>query len=405
MQKTPVVTGTGGELLILNDDCLLHIFRFVSLVDLGSIKDTCTRLRPLADKSFKIRKEKSLSINFGSIFADIWNLKHFGKFVQSLYLNNVYRQYASYEQIFETIANVSTEELKWISLSLNDDESLTDESFKRLEKIVKNVETIQLADFHDQSHYELLLSYCENLKEVDIDGDEMVLNGLWCSRNVNITSLTLTGLQNDDILREVSKNLIHLESLVYECAQHTSNNIGYLSQMNNLRRLKIRPNNNNIGYVLQNFINKNALEYLYLSSLDMNETLADSLVNFPNLNELVFESCNSFDAKKLNILSKKLVNIKKLAFVDCEEITFEDITKIIENLFDLRCLSIYGCEEIDSIKRSSYLRLTKRRNLEIFLDSEDYKRTIKFIGNNLSNYVRVTAKLSEYDFYRFHIEL
>lgn len=83
------------------------------------------------------------------MFADISNREHFGKFVHSVYLDSVYLQYASYDQIFENIANFSTEQLKCISLSLNGNASLTDESFKRLEKTVKNVEIIELVDFHD----------------------------------------------------------------------------------------------------------------------------------------------------------------------------------------------------------------------------------------------------------------
>lgn len=332
------------------------------------------------------------------MFADIWNLKHFGKLINYLNLQSLYTQFASYEKIFEIIAEFSTEHLKSFILIVDSESIFTDESFKCLEKIVKNVEIIKLSYFHDNGPYELLLSYCENLKEVDIDGDGTSLTTL-CSKNNNIRCMTLSGLLNDDILEELSEKLIYLEHLVYECSEDANNKISHLGQMKNLQILKIRPNDNNIGTVLQNFANKNVLEYLCLSCTEMTETLADALSDFPNLKELVFEKFNRFDGHMLYTLSKKLVKIEKLAFIDCDEITFEDITKIVQNHLDLKELSVYRCDSIESIDRKSYLHLSKRRNLEIFLDTKEYESTIQSIGNRLSNYVRITAKPFKWDFF------
>lgn len=403
------VEGIAEGLLILNDDCLIDIFRFLSVDDLGSIKDTCSRLSQIADQNYKIRKRKALEISSTRMLVDMRNLKHFGKFINLLFVRDVYLPYVSYEQIFQAIANFSSDRLKWISLDCNFDESLTDKSFKCLEKVLKNVGAIQLYNMNDENHFELLLSYCENLKEVELDGEEMELKGLWCSKNVSITSLTLSGLQNDDILKEVSKNLVNLESLVYECAMDTSDKISHLCDMRNLRRLRIKPKDNNIGQVLQNFANKNVLEYLHVSEFHMSKTLANSFGHFPNLNELVLEDGGPFGANKSQILSKKLVNIKKLYIVECIGITLEDVTKIIENLLGLKCITIVACYHIDAIDRDNYLRLTKPRDLQIAVDTEVYQRTTELIGNYFSADVRVTVnredKEEEYEFFGFHVDI
>lgn len=93
MDKLTSLEITEG-MLQLNDDCLLHLFRFISLADLGSIKDTCLRLSHLADRSFTLYGEKLLTIQKSSMIADMWNLKHFGKFIHSLNLQGYYAYYA-----------------------------------------------------------------------------------------------------------------------------------------------------------------------------------------------------------------------------------------------------------------------------------------------------------------------
>lgn len=84
--------------------------------------------------------------------------------------------------------------------------------------------------------------------------------------------------------------------------------------------------------------------------------------------------------------SQKLINIQNLTFSDCEEISFEAITNIIENLLDLKILTVTGCNKIDS---RNYLSLRKKRNLQIFLDSQVYDLSRESIGKSSSDYVQL----------------
>lgn len=375
-----------GGLVTLIDDCLLHLFRFISLADLGSVKDTCKRLCQVADQSFKLYGDKTLTISRSSMVADIWNLKHFGKFIKSLTLTDCYKQYCSNQDIFEVISQFSTEELESISLCVNYDESITDDSLKCLQKVLKNVTIITFRDFHERN-IELLLSYCENLMEIDINGEEVDLKTLWCSKNLNIERITLTILHKDDILEEICEKLVGLKSLSLDC--NPEKTIRHLSRLNHLKQLKIGSFCSNIGSLLQDLIKNDVLEYLSLSFLIMDEIIAHALVEMSNLKELVLMHSTQFEENTLDILSKKLNNIEKLSFIGCEEITFGEITKIIQNLLNLKELSVIECERIDFIDRVNYLRLRKQRNLQIFLDNDEYERTLKLISNDLSDYVRV----------------
>lgn len=50
------------SLLILNDDCLLEIFKLLDLSDLCAVADVCSRFRQIAKKSFRCTREKSLNL-------------------------------------------------------------------------------------------------------------------------------------------------------------------------------------------------------------------------------------------------------------------------------------------------------------------------------------------------------
>lgn len=399
MYDSPI-EGTGDEgVLMLNDDCLVHIFRFMSLTDLGSIKATCKRFSQVADLSFKLRKDKSLTIDDENLFTAIWNFKHFGKYINELNVKYLLDQYATYKDIFEIIAKFSTDQLKSISLDLNCDKSLIDDDFKCLEKTMKNVEKIHLKDV-ETSYMQLLLSQCENLNEVNLDfeGDPIILDTQWFLKNVTITSMTIKKNSNDDILDLISTNLINLEFLHYHYAEKTGDKLSYLGRLIHLKKLRILLQGGaDIGPALRNFANKNILEHLCLEVSGPSETLAHTLIDFPILKELIF-SFSEIDGNMRHILSKNLVNVRKLVFYECENITFDDVTIITEDLIGLNELSVHECEMIDFINRHNYLRLSKKRNLEIFLDTHVYNRTIQLVANYLSNYVRVTARLSEFQF-------
>lgn len=296
-------------LLTLNDDCLLHLFRFVSSVDLGSIRQTCKRLSLLADQSFKLYKDKSLTIHKSSMFADIWILKHFGKFIKSLTLYSFYERYASANSIFEMIVRFTGEQLK--SISLHECDKKAGETYECLKTVLKNIECIEVIWFNDGSNIDTLLSYCENLKKVYIDGELIKLNSDFCLKNPNITKFSMSGLLDDDIIKDISEKLTRLEYLSVDCIHAETNKIIHLSQLSStLKELRIEAVR--VDQTLQQFADKTVLNALTLSYTSITESLANALGDFPNLSSLVFENLAQLDENILNILSKKLVAIESL---------------------------------------------------------------------------------------------
>lgn len=388
----PSLEETEAEtLLTLNDDCLLYLFRFISLVDLGSIKGTCKRLHQLADQSFELYRDKSLTIRRDSMMADIWNLKHFGKFLQSLSLNNLYEKYCSWSDIFPIIARYSNEHLNAIGLCLSDLD-VTDENLTCLKNVLKNVKSIELNDC-DGKLVELLLSFCESLSRIHIDCEGMELNTLWCSKNSNVKSVTLRELHNDDVLEEVCEKLLQLESVTLNIADRHEK-LNHLTKLNNLKSLKIEyydaeTLSDVVTPLLQNLAVKNVLENLCIEGSHMTVSTAFAICDFSRLEVLAIEYAD-FDANIFNIFADKL-NVEKLTFRYCDNITFEDITKIVGNKLNLNVLTVCECDSIEVIERQNYLRLRKKRNLQIFLDVDVFEKTIKLLANDLSDYVKIAA--------------
>lgn len=378
---------TNETLLTLNDDCFLHLFRFVSLADLASIKDTCKRLRLLADQYFRLYGNKSLEIKSGSMFGGIWILKHFGKFIRSLEVSGFYERYASSDNILEMIGQFTGEQLK--SISLNECDKADNQKFECLKMVLKNVECIELNWLNYDSNINVLLGYCENVKEVNIDGELMALSTDWCSKTRNVTKLKISGLCNDGILEEICEKLTRLECLSVDCIETTTNKVIYLSRLSCLRKLRIGAFRYDVVQALQQIGEKTLLEDLCLTYEAIDEELANVFGKCANLSKLTFENCNGFDTNAQDALAKGLVNIQNLTFSDCDEITFEAITKIIENLLDLKILTVTGCEEIDFIERANYVSLRKKRNLQIFLDRRVYNRSRELIGKCSSDYVQL----------------
>ncbi|KAG4071410.1 hypothetical protein HA402_011564 [Bradysia odoriphaga] len=375
-------------LLTLNDDCLLHVFRFVSLVDLGSIKGTCKRLSSLADQSFRLYRDKSLKIDSSNMFAGIWILKHFGNFIKSLSVDSFYERYASRDDISKMIARCTDGQLK--SISLYEFDRTDGETFECLKTVLKTVDCIELTWFNYDSNIDTILNYCENLKEVNIDGQDIILRYDWCLKNPNITKFTISGLLDDRILEVICKKFTRLECFSVDCIDTETEKIIHLSRLSStLKKLRIGALSLGVGQMLQQFADKTILKDLTFQYTPMTESLANVLGDFPNLSNLVFENRARFNENVQDILSKKLVHIESLTFVDCEEITFNTIAKIVKNLLDLKTLLVNACDEIDFIDRNEYLSLRKIKNLQIFLDRTAYERSCELIGNNWLDNVQV----------------
>lgn len=378
-------------MLSLNDDCLLHLFRFVSLPDLASVKDTCRRLNQLVEQSYRLRRDKSIAIRQQSFLADILTLKHFGKLADSLQVVDIYPKYCAWPEVFEMIARYTNQHLKSFSIQYNFDGGFTHTNLMLLKSILRNVEIIKVIDFNDSEKVETLLGFCERLSEVHVYCDELELDTHWCFNNRNIKSVTLKELISDNVLKGVCENFVHLESLTVNVAEFNAN-LSQICRLEHLQHLKLEcfdeDLNDAVPPVLKSLAEKDRLKSLHVACNFLCAATALAVCEFATLDDLVLE-CSEFDDNVSNILALQLKNVENISFLNFLHITIEDITGIVKNRLNLKTLTISGCDSIELIDRKSYVRLRKRRNLSIYLDKSVYDKTKKLLANDLSDYVKI----------------
>lgn len=86
MDQPPTQTTT---IMVLNDHCLLEVFDFMDVRELGGIADVCIRFRQNAIYVAQ-KKCEHLELNHRSTEGDYASLRHFGAFFKSIHVNGAY---------------------------------------------------------------------------------------------------------------------------------------------------------------------------------------------------------------------------------------------------------------------------------------------------------------------------
>lgn len=74
--KEPTSERNATNILALNDDCLFEMFKYLGVLDLSSISDTCTRFKQTAKAYFAYSKKKKLDLVNDEIFSRGDTIQH-----------------------------------------------------------------------------------------------------------------------------------------------------------------------------------------------------------------------------------------------------------------------------------------------------------------------------------------
>lgn len=103
--------------MVLNDDCLIEIFRKLSPPELLSIADTCTRFRPIAQKAYALKRQFIDDKCFDSMLHCSKFLRIFGESIPGLKCCiRVYPDQKMRRAMFNLIVDHCSETLKSLSL-------------------------------------------------------------------------------------------------------------------------------------------------------------------------------------------------------------------------------------------------------------------------------------------------
>lgn len=158
------------SLLVLNDDCLRHIFHRLALYDLNAIGKTCKRLSYLAGDHFaRYYSSKNVvvrQIGRSTIEETVDGVStFFGPFAQQL---KVYHQSWMDEGIFRYIASNINHDLKSIQFNVRKTQPVHGECIKKTLNNVKMVKFFHRCD--DSQYFENILKHCSKIQSLSLHG-------------------------------------------------------------------------------------------------------------------------------------------------------------------------------------------------------------------------------------------
>lgn len=406
--------------LQLNDDCILHIFSLLPLLDLCSVRNICTRLRSLADYYF-VRMHKVLNFGCHNIKSESnWLtqdetktiLQSFGRQIEALVMNADYFS-AKPEDVLQTVSDycdhTTLRELKLIKFSFED--VVVD----NCPQLFSNLEKISIDKcFVDDRFFEKLFKKCaalqhiELIRQFNIDGTclmhsyptlrgfSLISNDNFDPNRVNtffvknpqLQVLKLIGCNfvDDEIFQKIADNLIELRTLAIRLVHVTSNfeeNILHLLRLQYLRELEFNCCVQPIEHFVTGLAMNNRIESIGISTAELTAELCSALCNLKNLQ--VLKLISMYDTKQtrtFRTMADKLPNLTELHVVDCEPINFDEIIEFVEKAQKLNKLVINQCCNIVPFGSEQFLQLAEacqkryeKVQLNVHLDYEELVTT------------------------------
>lgn len=338
------------ELIDINDDCLIEIFRELSLPDLNAVGLTCHRLHGIVVNDVYKYQTSLQQLDIGAMarrYRNIHNtndfkysieriggcLQRFGHVIQHIDLVNKYSMSRkSTKEIFNVIVGNCLSTLTSLNMHRV---HLVSKTILRGQRLFTNLEKLEV---NNQPNYDELLAMCHKLKELRINfnlsdaalslqysfpmlktfklerSDDMrrsrkedivkanevslvISLGAFIQNHLGLTSLTLAFPPNFDFA--VVGQLVGLEELTLDfCRLRKLELLTNMHQLNGLTKLrKIEYKNLTqqsdhvaLSRLLKQSASADSLEYLRIEEDMPSETLLDGLSHVHNLRQLAYHT-------------------------------------------------------------------------------------------------------------------
>lgn len=391
------------SLLDLNDDCLFEIFSCLHLLDLCAIRNSCSRLRNVAD-NYVGRTHKSLTTKWGCTpikskqYSTIYRaeilqvLSSFGQQIDALTLDQddfssdalsdvllpildafckkcplkhlILKNFVFSDEFvancshpFANVGRLTLE--KCISYDAIDE--CIDECIKKctglehLELIYVDIDGTFL-----KQDFPMLRRFCVNSVPID---SELVKNFIAKNKQLNELSIVQCNETDDSILKSIAEHLTELETLTLRTILVTPNykdNLMELLNVAKLRELEIECNYNANDDFLKSLAVKDQLASLGLASVELSEDVCNAIGNFKNLQNLkLVKISDSMKPGQFKSIAAPLPNLKKLEIASSESVTFDDIVEFVENAPKLTDIVISSCKNVIPFDKAQFNRLVE----------------------------------------------
>lgn len=376
------------NLMILNDDCLLKLFEFLSLNDIGNVANVNVRLNDQAKRYIRLKFKRLFNVNQDESALDLTTyddadlnavrllLRIYGVEISSLKISKG-EMFTSYTHAPNLLSMVQDhcDELKVLTLKGYGMCGLNKTFFQTLEKLtlddcsvardwceMKNLRTLELIQTifrrwptygYSKFSYEFgppkpisipLIQFVGlvklRLKDVNIDNNhvqEMI------NKNLQLRSLAIVkciGVSNS-ILAAVGR-LKNLEELEYK--KRGENGV-YLSEdslsaLKKLKILKLTVNAYSTSKMFNRFVkNGIALEHLELGAVYFDGKI-DCITQFQAIKVLKFNTLIGLDQSHIVDIVKQLNELEKLCVKINKPMNQSSLVQIVQHSNRLDCLSV-----------------------------------------------------------------
>lgn len=377
------------ELLALNDDCFLELFKYLSTEDLCAIKQTNQRLWNLVEYYFqsiyvvKAHEVRLKNLN-GVKLKEV--LSHCGQFVRKLLIDSP-RRYSDLDDFNEggiggdrdtyishLIAKHCSDKLNALRL---ENVFISGLASSNLTRVLSNLNTIELNKCYGDAGQ--FMNHCPNIRAIiqrdcafflTFDRNYLLQNeyrnlerliihnenqtdlvpevllvffeirrNLKCFHYINRYAPTPT-----ELLSTIIQSARDLEELCIELETFSTafvSDLRCLHELPNLKRLEFNTDEIHVTTFINELAIRNRLDCIGISDLCLDEGLCQAFMKFTNLKVLkLISSLRVFDEFS-SLLSQRLSNLEELYLVQCVEIYFNDVMAFVEYCTKLKLLCIY----------------------------------------------------------------
>lgn len=386
------------SLLDLNDDCLFETFSWLPLLDLCAIRNSCLRLRNVADNYVGFT-HKSLNTKCTPIKTDQYSpiykeeilqvLSSFGQQIDALTLNRddfstnalsdvllpmldafckkrrlQHLKLSNFSFSDEFVASCSHPFANLIRLTLEKCTSYTASIDEFIEKCtgLTHLELIHGdIDFTClKQEYPLLRRCCVNSSRID---SEIVTNFISKNKQLNELSMVQCNGMDDSVFISAAEHLSDLETLTLRTILVTPNfkvNLMELLNLTKLRNLEIDCNYETIDDFLKGLAVKDQLYSLGLASVQLTDEVCNDIGNLKNLQNLkLVRILDSVKPGQFKSIAAPLSNLKKLEIASSDSVTFDDIVEFVENAPELVDIMISSCKNVIPFDKTQFNRLVE----------------------------------------------
>lgn len=396
-----------ASISILNDDCLIEVFKYLPPMDLSTMGSTCTRFKELSRRTYNLySKTECLCIETTFFNCDLGRilglLRNFGDMVSHLKINFYNKKFR--RVIIDYVVQYCAGTLASFSLKCCvclDRKVIVDAILQ-----LSNLKELQLEECDDKCNVdykyqrELVQVPPSQKMELSEDDDSLRMNlpnltslsiGFSMSNNLEFDRSILSDfVKRHPTLKEMSINSLSFlhPSVVGELADlHTLSiyncdaDIMPLAKLQNLHTLKINYFRRPTRDLLQYFACMEHLQELHLYAwvfLDDQDSFYSGLRSLRNLKVLVLHGCHGINFYMRFLHSLRHLRELKVSIRDLDEITQESVVELVSNLMELRNFSLYYIPQLFIYREATigFTRSTYQRISEV-CERREHKLIIK----------------------------